>query len=176
MRTISIPGGTAVLRDRPEELKERHHRLMDTAMVAALPAFEKIKDKEAWESDGVDVRSAKLTRQEAAALMERQDAQVVALLQSWSLDRSLPDLDTIQDLDRETYSALVEAARTVGNETDVFGRPDFSEKPGENPTVPSSDSEKSEREDAESDSTPTSSSDGTSTDTGSSSKSRTKSS
>src|ERR1035441_8373954 len=98
MRTIDIPGGTAQLRDRPEELRVRQHRIVDNATVSALPAFRKINEaRRTLERDGIEctnselTREAALSRKESEALMERQDAQIVALLASWTLDRVLPN-------------------------------------------------------------------------------------
>jgi TATA-binding protein-associated factor Taf7 len=149
-RTIDIPGGTAVLRDRQDEIRVREQRIIDTALVPALPAFSKARDRKAWETDGDVVRSSKLTRQESVALMEFQDAQVIALLQSWSLPRELPDIDTIQDLDPLLYAALLDATRVIQSTTDVFKRPDVNPESlspaEESPTDPSGDSDKSSRE------------------------------
>lgn len=147
MRTVEIPGGTARVRDVREEIKIRQQRILDTAVIPAIPAFNKARaERDQWEQDGGDVRLSTLTRQESVALMEFQDAQMVALLHSWTLERPLPDVDTIQDLEPDLYQALLEATREIQNTTEVFARDNMDPSPEEeSPTVPSSDSKTGSR-------------------------------
>jgi hypothetical protein len=178
MRQVEIPGGTAQFRDRREELKVRQLRLLGHAGTPASPVIDKVKrDREKWEIDGGDVRLSTLTRQDREVLAEWQDAEIIALLHSWTLDQPLPSIDTIQDLGVDLYARLVEVTMELQNTTDVFGVENFDPNPAEDsPTVPSSDSDESAREERESPSEQ-SESDGKNTATDSSSKvSRTKSS
>lgn len=168
MRNITVPGGTATLRDRPEELRVRHHRLVDNATIVALPAIDKVRaSRSELEQDGWNIRSARLTGAELQALDERQDAQIVALLASWTLKVPLPDMDTVRDLNPDVYDALLAGVREIG--PDVFARPSFDPKPDGVPTLPSEPFDGHERDITVFDSTGASLNGGTSTGTGSSS-------
>jgi hypothetical protein len=118
---VPIPGGTATLRD-PAELRERHRRLIQTAMTPLASVFAKLPPEllEAAAGKGPAAEKARAkaeklqasavtTRQEAAAILELKDAVIVALLKDWDLDLPLPDMDTVQDLDHDLYEALDKA-------------------------------------------------------------------
>ena|SRR5579859_3302561 len=103
---IQIPGGTATLRD-PADLTERGRRLMLTTIMP----LQSLAGKMPKDADAQAVARSISTRQEAAAMMEVRDAAIVVLLKEWTRDEPLPTLDTLLDLDHETFTAL-EAAVT----------------------------------------------------------------
>jgi hypothetical protein len=124
--TIDVPGGTAAIRD--ELVTERQFRVIESAMVAAAPGFVKGGDIPDVPEDGTDEEKATVqaervkavmaishTLDEASAMLVVRDARIVAFLESWTLKdatgkpRPLPTLDTVQDLERPLYAALVAA-------------------------------------------------------------------
>jgi len=153
MRTVEIPGGTAQLRDTREEIKIRQQRILDIVILPAIPAFEKVRAArdqfiaeggklDDWEKLAGTVKLSTLTRADSAAMMEYQDAQMIAVLHSWTLAQTLPTIDTIQDLDPDVYGALLTATRLLQNTTDVFDRDNMDPSPAEeSPTGGSADSE-----------------------------------
>lgn len=52
-----------------------------------------------------------LSRQDTVAMLELQDAAIVAFLESWTLKQPLPNLDTVTDLPREIYAILADATK-----------------------------------------------------------------
>ena len=163
MRTVEIPGGTAVLRER-EDVKVRHRRLIESATVPAMPALVKVSPDPCVKCKGSG-KAAKgrdcpvcggsgtvakadpeqLTAQEANDLFALQDATIVALLVSWTLPDDIPTLGTVGDMDPVIYDALAEATRTVG--ASVAAADSFDETPDDgSPTVPSADSATGSRE------------------------------
>ena len=167
MKTITIPGGTVSLREQ-SELKVRHEQLVESAVVAAAGALSKLPDDQE-QLETTDITTMGLTRQEASALFELQDAKIVVALDSWTRSESLPTMDTIGDLEPDVYKALAEAVRDLGN--DATPRVDFSptnpRAPGfdQSPTSPSDGSAAVSRADQVSPSTGTSADTGESTDT-----------
>lgn len=141
-KIIEIPGGTAELRE-PSELRVRDRRLIETAALAAASVIAKLPDS----SDAEALAKTKLSdlnldRHEANALMELQDATIVAFVVEPKLT-----MDTIGDLTPEVYDALTQATRSLG--ADVARGVDFSPNPDKStPTGPSSDSDGSLRDEA----------------------------
>lgn len=154
--SVDIPGGTAWLRD-PADIRERHRRLVQTAMVPLRRVFAAVPQElaEIASGTGPEAEQARIkagtivgenvtTRQEAAAMKELHDAVIVALLSEWSLPERVPTMDTIEDVSPEIYDALDE--HTWGRAEDViaaslptnFGPQD--EKAGDTPFVKSSGS------------------------------------
>jgi hypothetical protein len=141
MRTVDIPGGTAVLRERAD-LRTRDKRIIEAASVAALPAIRHLpQDKSLAELQEIDVADTDLSFDEYLLLMQMQDAGIVAALASWTLPMPLPTMATVGDLDPALTQALVEATRrttaAIATSTDFDPSPD-----PESPTAPSSDSGK----------------------------------
>jgi hypothetical protein len=128
--TVEIPGGTAVLRE-PAELKVKHRRLIETTAMAASAVIAKLP---ADATDQTAFADLSLTRSEATALMEMQDATIVALLDSWTLPQPLPNLDTVGELDTAVYDALAQATRSLGAEV----AQGVSFTPSEDPASPTS--------------------------------------
>ena len=163
MRTIEIPGGWANLRET-SEMKQKHRRLIEIAAMAAAHVMDKMPDD-------IDVETTKmtdipaLTKADAAAITDLQDATIIALLDSWTLPQPLPTLDTIGDLDIGVYDALAAEASKVNV---AATRVSFEPNPDQaSPTSPSSASDGLLR-DEPSTSTPTLPSDGACTPTESS--------
>ncbi len=118
MAVIKIPGGSATLRDKL--VAERHYRILEAAYISAGPALQKLQqetpedDKPQSEEERVAnmiTKGEHLTMSESMSLLELQDAAIVAFLERWSLSQPLPTLDTVGDIDRETYKVLSEATK-----------------------------------------------------------------
>ena len=166
MRTVSITGGMAHLREK-EEIRVRHRRLLQAAYMGAISGFSKLE--KGSELETLNMAELGLTKGEALAMAEVQDAAIVASLAGWSLDRPIPTLDTIGDLDMAVYDELAEATKGLANEivtgTD-FAPPDPSSAGFEgSPTVPSAASNSGLGAEQESSSTSAPSSSGMSTST-----------
>ncbi len=137
-RIVEIPGGTAVLRD-PDDLKIRHRRLVESAAVAASGVLARIpQDALGDGSDPEAVAEAaaalSMTRAEADAMYELQDATIVALLERWTLPDDLPTMETVGDMDPKVYDALAEATKAAGAK--VAAATDFGPDPEDgSPTV-----------------------------------------
>lgn len=112
---IQIPGGSATLRD--ELVSERHIRLVEAASAAAQGVLRKMDAVVSDEMEEDERQEAllrvDLTRTEATALQEMQDAAIVATLERWSLKEPLPTVDTVADLPREVYRALAGACTPI---------------------------------------------------------------
>lgn len=147
---VELPNGyTAYLRD-PADLKERHKRLIRTAMVPLAEVFAAVPEELAKaasgtgpEAEGARAQAQRIvtrgikTRQQAAAMNEVDDAVVVASLSRWTLPDELPTMDTIQDLDPEVYTALLKA---VGGQSAAVVQAsfptDFTAKPKKDVDAP----------------------------------------
>lgn len=71
-------------------------------------------------------------------MLDLQDAGIVAFLENWSLKRPLPTIEDVQDLPRDLYTVLSDAAKPLIT-ANVVTHEDFSPQPGlENPTDGSS--------------------------------------
>jgi hypothetical protein len=144
MRTVQIPGGTALVRD-PEDIRGRDRLLVKAAAMAASSALAKLPpelvDPE-LSPEQVAQRSQEafeqitLSWQESLAMLELRQATVVACLASWDLDLPLPTMETIGDLPGDLYDAL-EAA--VGPVPDL----QVDTSPSRDPQSPTSASESS---------------------------------
>lgn len=135
MRDVEIPGGTAKFLETSgesrDEIPGRAVKLIKAGSMAALTQlsdypelFEPprmVRDNESGEDrpETPEERSARLDSrlkgmrlsvEQAMAFDNMREATVVALLHSWTLDRRLPTLETIGDLDGDLYSALLAAA------------------------------------------------------------------
>jgi len=172
MAEVEIPGGTARLRSKL--VSERQFRIVETAFMAANSAIKKVREavpeseREDPNALGAAFEKVSLSRQEAAAILDLQDAAIVAFLESWTLPRPLPTMDTVGDLERDLYRALAEATRGLGASA-ALGHVDFSpQKPGENPTGSSESSGTPSEAGADNPSTPESPVNGESTATASS--------
>ncbi len=112
MKTVTIPGGTASLREM-HEIKVRHRRIIETAAIAAVPALAKLPSS-LEELATAKLSELNLSKEEATSLFELQDATIVASLDSWTRPEPIPTLDTIGDLDEDVYEALSLASRDLG--------------------------------------------------------------
>lgn len=173
MRDVEIPGGTATLRDR-EDMKMRHRRIVEIASIEASPAVAKART--ALVPDPAKPGEMKLdpekankivyTASEAAAMLQAQDATIIAILHSWTLDEPLPTVDTIGDISPGVYDALSAATKDDGADL-LVGETNFEESPDrERPTgssLSSNGSSPEELSEPESELIPTSALDGEST-------------
>lgn len=143
MMIVKIPGGEATLRDKI--VSERHHRQLERAGMKVAPVLKKLQpivgdiegQSTAETADATDTALAlaalsddmpTLNDTELDLLYELQDTIIILFLESWTLPKPIPTLETIQDLDRETYTALSEATKTLGAEV-MTQTPDFSPTP-----------------------------------------------
>ena len=118
---ITLPGGTAVLKDKSELTNKEMKRLSKAQMVAAAGAlhaqelgFDK-EDKDTW------VFVARLTPEEMDAVDTFQRAAVVERLVSWTLPRPMPqNIDEVDDLPLSIYTPLTIAAADIKIGDDEF--------------------------------------------------------
>ena len=152
MKTVPIPGGTAQLRER-SELRGRDELLIKAASMAAAKAVVKVAGIDDTPKDGEtkeeataraeeEAEAVDLTWQESLSLLELRQAVIVAVLEHWTLDRSLPTMATIGDLPAELYNALDEA---IGGEAIEMGTNFVApDSPAELKLSPTGDSESSD--------------------------------
>lgn len=133
--TIPIPGGQAVLREKL--VTERHVRVVERAYLRAESAFRKILATQGIEGNtdpsvlaletDVDLEGISFSDSEIEALLAVKDALIIAFLESWTLPEPLPTMDTVQDLPKDLYDALMAGVEQVrGGIAEV---PDFSPHP-----------------------------------------------
>ena len=132
-KLITIPGGTARLRE-PHELRQRHRRMVELAAMAAAHVIAKLPEGADETTKLSDIPALSIA--DAEAITNLQDVTILAVLESWSRPDPLPTLETLGDLDVDTYDALAAAAKDL---KDV--RVDFSPSPEpDSPTQGSNDS------------------------------------
>lgn len=122
MPTIPIPGGHAILRDN-DDVRERGRRYVRTALMAAAHVYDRIPEdvREKAGGKGPEAEAAQRTfdrllagaiktPEDGEAIFAVHDGAILAVLESWTLQRPLPKTrDELQDLDRDLYDALSEA-------------------------------------------------------------------
>ncbi len=122
---VDIPGGTARIRSLDEMTVRQRRMIQATSMTtshiyaqvplelleAAQSESEKLtpENLEARTKIARMIAGLRLTREDAEAFLGLQDAAIVAFLASWSLEQTLPTLDTVQDLSPDLYDALAVA-------------------------------------------------------------------
>lgn len=153
MKLIEIPGGMAEIRDRLTS--ERQRRPLKAAWIAAQGAYTKLRDRGITDdmSDDEAERVAErttLTLAESSALLEVQDASIVAFLQSWTLPRPLPTIENVQDLEPDLYEALANATKDLAASA-LVDEPNFtpSKDIKDGSPTPASESSSSPSVDAE---------------------------
>ena len=165
MRQVEIPGGVAHLREQ-HEVRTRHKQLVEAASVAAASGLRKLYGRSQEDLESLDMGELHLDLRESMAMIDLQNATIIALLSSWTLGIPVPDMDTIGDLDPAVTEALVDATREDGAALALgvdFSPPDPKSPEMEgSPTEPSAGSDSGLRADTESKSTELPSSDGTS--------------
>lgn len=130
--TIEIPGGQATFRELLDT--ERQRRPLKLAAAAAASAIAKLPDDDAEGSVRDRLAALPLSVAEAQSLMDLYDATIVAYLQSWTLDRPLPDTDGLLDLPPDLYDALVEAASKLKAPSETDFDPTNPRAPGADST------------------------------------------
>ena len=117
MRTVNIPGGTAVIRERAD-LRVRHRQMMQAAALAAGTAIAKLPRRTedgvvAVDFDKVDV--AGLTAGEAQSLLDLNNVAIATMVESWTLPGDPPrTIDEVGDLDIPVFEALSLEVRDAG--------------------------------------------------------------
>ncbi len=114
MKTVDIPGGTAVLREK-QDIKVRQRQLVEAAYIPASAAMAKLPGN-IEELKDFDLSKSDITISEAQTLFDLQSATIVAALASWTLDAPLPTMETVGDLDQDVYDELGAATASLGNE------------------------------------------------------------
>lgn len=139
MRKVALPSGgwiRIIDPDRDHEFTVGRRRIVGTLAAQVTPAM---RDKlHAAQVDTNDMRVLGFTPDEAALWWQVQDANTVALLESWSFDEPLPTLDTVQALPSLRYdeinTAIVpEAKKLMASGGELDQTPTLEEQP-ENPT------------------------------------------
>jgi hypothetical protein len=144
METITIPGGTAVLRDT---LTVRQRRPLQVVGATLPKELVDIVDAAQADTNGrIRLDELGLTEGTASIMFRMQDASIVAFLDSWSLTDGagapvpLPTMDTVGDMPGDVYDAIGLAVSKRGAaEINGMGdaSPDGVTDP-ESPTGPSS--------------------------------------
>jgi len=163
MRTVDIPGGTAVLREA-KDLTVRQRRMAESAIIAAASILVKLP-ADPSQLTSRTIAELGLTQEEADHVYEMQDAAIVAALESWSLPDPVPTLATVGDLKGELYDALAKASEGLIAGTDFNPPNPNSVEFAESPIVPSDGSVAGLRADQEQPSIETPPSSGMSTST-----------
>lgn len=145
MRTVDIPGGTAVLRDR-SELTVRQKRAIEKALIHIAPALPKMMEikqradaamsgEDGQERAGVQEQDAQsqpaLSDEEIDNSYALQNATIIAYLHSWSLPDPIPA--DIEDMPADVYEALAGHCAGLQEEPSGF---EPSPEPDERPTGP----------------------------------------
>lgn len=131
-------GGWAVLRE-PEDLTNRHRKLLRAISMPAFRLAGKLdglegKTGDALDAEAIDVMS-KVSAGDLDSLSDMQAGYIIVYLESWSWDRPLPTIDDVDDLPMPIFDALAEATTRAGSgEVDLS--PDGAVDP-KSPTVPS---------------------------------------
>lgn len=132
-REITIPGGTAVLRES-HELTERHRRPIKMIVAQLGPnAQEKMLG---WQAGTYD-----LTEHDAELMFKNHDAVIWCYLKSWSLDRPVPDdwREVGNSIPGDVYDALMAACmeqdQATAEAADSFGVDGVEDE--QSPTGPS---------------------------------------
>lgn len=140
MRTVDIPGGTATFREA-EELRARDSDLIEAAAYAAQPALSKMPLEAIQPVDGEPeadaagrlaeaVKDVTFSMDEWLLITQLRRATVVATLESWTLDRPLPTMQTVGDLPRDLMAALDAAIGGVPAQTDFSPTTDHESPTG----------------------------------------------
>ena len=110
---IDIPGGTATLKDT---LTIRERRAIQHIALGAMSLANQLTGD-----------SVALNPTDAGLLMDTQDqmtdATLIAYLVSWTLDKPLPTLDTIDEMDGDVYDAITDAIEKKGGVAGVDTSP-----------------------------------------------------
>lgn len=170
MKTVELPGGyTATLRD-PDEMLGKGKRVMRSAILAAAALYARVpalaegrREDESDDEYGIrvaeDIGKAHLSPTDLEALERLREASVVALFESWTHPTVPPTMETLGDLDGDTYDALLAGVGAIPK-VDQVGI--VSSDPN-SPTNDSGSSNSGTEADPESPQTQTSSADGTPT-------------
>ena len=112
--TIDIPGGQATFRG-PDEITARGRRaILLLAQEIGVPRFQAITEAL---NDPDAAALLGQTRAERALMLTMPDATIFAHLQSWTLDRPLPEtVEDVGDLPVPLYDALLAEATRISQE------------------------------------------------------------
>ena len=120
--TVDLPDGhTATLADPVNVPVRRNRPLQVIAARLGTKRFEQLKSvlgdgtTDEDEAEAVaQLEAMDLSESDYDALLRMTDASVYALLESWTLDRPIPDSpDALTDLPQPVYDALAAAAQAV---------------------------------------------------------------
>lgn len=125
---IPIPGGQAKFY-KPADLTPRRTRDLEVIGAELMPRIQELARAQRVQVEGRVVDSSGvlsgppvgLTRDELRTFIEFQEATAFAFLESWTLDRPLPETpDDFQDLPRPLYDAIMQhAARLSFTDADT---------------------------------------------------------
>jgi hypothetical protein len=121
MPTIELPNSQSAVIARKEDISERASRNITRAYMAAAGAASRLSGSGFDETNpstwGV---FADISEQDQNALDGYQAALVVNMVRSWTLGE-LPTLDSVLDLPKATFDALVAASSDEFNRITEFG-------------------------------------------------------
>lgn len=137
--SFPIPGGEATFRDK---LKVRQRNLIEDAQGALMALVSKIPPEILSAAAGDELPAGtvvQLTAEDGRELRRLQrevtEARLIAYLESWTLPRPLPTMETLGDEDEDVYDALMDAVDRL----ELAKRPtsvDFTETPIGTPRNP----------------------------------------
>jgi hypothetical protein len=137
--TIEIPGGQATFREKL--VRERDFRTIEAASMAVKAVYAKTPDpgitddmtddeKElALAAYAAAIDAMPMSYEEAQSLITWRHAAIVAFLESWTLRRPLPTMDTIDDLDRDVIMAMAPEAQRLAMSLTETGHVTFQVSP-----------------------------------------------
>ena len=128
MPTIELPNSQSAVIARKEDISERASRNITRAFMAAAGAASRLSGAGFNETDSTTWGVfSDISEQDQNALDGYQAALVVNMVRSWTLGE-LPTLDSVLDLPKATFDALVNACSEEFNRVEEFG-PDGATDP-----------------------------------------------
>jgi hypothetical protein len=167
----SPSGGKAYFRESGvDRIPGRSTKIIKAAAMAALTSLAEFPEffQDPLPGEATDARDARLaerfagrslTTEQAMVLDNVREAAAAAMIDSWTLNKPLPTLATIGNLDGDLYEALLDA---IGGISAAALSEDFSIRPGVTNETPTDDCGSSDgplKADPQSSPTPTSLSD-----------------
>lgn len=147
---IAIPGGKVYFREKQTGRGKKLLRAAGISVATNLSEYPELleppREGESPEAraERIDALRVRLTPQQAEFLDNIREATVLALLESWTLDKPLPrTVDELESLDEDLYDALLDSVMEIpgAKEDTDFQVVPVSEANKDRPTSGSSDSD-----------------------------------
>lgn len=129
--TVEIPGGTATLRDpgRPTVRDKRRQQVLQMR-IASDPEFMAALRREADGGAGEPVGGLALADRTLDALGRTTEIRVLTLLESWTIDRPIPQwFDDLDTLPLDIYDPIADAADKLAEKSLAAAPKDDDGKP-----------------------------------------------